>query len=160
MAHLFFFLFSALSVLMGCSSCSKNDNRVPNTADTTSLPVNTDTTSTRLRITIGSSNFNATLLHNPTVTEFKRRLPMTVNMSELNGNEKLYNFSTSLPSNAANPGNITTGDVMLYGSNTLVLFYQSFPTSYSYTKLGRVDDTAGLAAAVGTGSVTVTYALQ
>jgi hypothetical protein len=85
---------------------------------------------------------------------------MTVTMSELNGNEKLYNFSTSLPTNAANPGNITTGDLMLYGSNVLVLFYQSFSTSYSYTRLGRIDNASGLAAALGTGSVTVSYALQ
>jgi hypothetical protein len=78
----------------------------------------------------------------------------------LNGNEKLYNFSNNLPTNAANPGNITTGDLMLHGSNTMVLFYQSFPTSYSYTKLGRIDNTTGLAAAVGTGSVTVTFAIH
>jgi hypothetical protein len=149
-----------LSVFIGCSACSKNDNAVPNNTDTTSIPNNTDTTSNRLRITIGSNTFNATLLSNPTVTEFKRRLPMTVTMSELNGNEKLYNFSTSLPTNAANPGNITTGDLMLYGSNVLVLFYQSFSTSYSYTRLGRIDNASGLAAALGTGSVTVSYALQ
>jgi hypothetical protein len=92
--------------------------------------------------------------------EFKRRLPLTIDMSELNGNEKLYRFSTSLPTNASNPGTIQTSDLMLYGSNTLVLFYQTFSTSYSYTRLGRIDNPTGLAAVVDSGNVKVTFELE
>ena len=85
---------------------------------------------------------------------------MTVSMSELNGNEKLYDFPTSLPTNSATPRTINTGDLMLYGSNTLVLFYKTFPTVYSYTKLGQIDNPAGLERALGSGSVTVTFELE
>ena len=119
-----------------------------------------DTTVTHMKIKIGSNTFDATLLNNATVTAFKARLPITVLMSELNGNEKLYNFSNDLPTQSANPGTINTGDLMLYGSNTLVVFYKTFLTSYRYTRLGRINNPAGLAAAVGSGNVTVTYELE
>ena len=81
---------------------------------------------------------------------------MTISMSELNGNEKYYYMSNPLPVNAERPGNIHAGDLMLYGSDCLVLFYESFSSGYSYTRLGRVDDSAGLAEVLGTGDVEVT----
>jgi hypothetical protein len=49
---------------------------------------------------------------------------------------------------------------MLYGSNTFVLFYESFSTSYSYTKLGKINNASGLAAALGTGNVSVSISLK
>ncbi|MCF0072191.1 hypothetical protein LZD49_17045 [Dyadobacter sp. CY261] len=148
---------------LGIMACKSDDNipaeNLEEKVDETSTPPG-DSTGNRLRIRIGSTTFSATLLNTATVTAFKAKLPMTVNMSELNGNEKLYNFPSNLPANASNPGTIRNGDLMLYGSNVLVLFYKSFPTSYSYTRLGRIDDAAGLAAAVGSGNVTVTFELE
>lgn len=116
--------------------------------------------SMKLKIIIGTTAFTATLYNNPTVTAFKTRLPMTVNMRDLNANEKYFDMSDNLPANASNPGTIHAGDLMLYGSNTLVVFYRSFSTSYSYTPIGRIDDIAGLTSALGAGNVTVTFALQ
>ena len=119
-----------------------------------------DTINNKIIIKIGSSNFTATLTNNATANAFKAILPITINMSELNGNEKYFDLSKNLPADASKPGTIQNGDLMLYGSNTLVLFYKTFSTSYSYTRLGRIDNTSGLAAAVGSGSVTVTFELD
>ena len=114
----------------------------------------------KLKITIGTTAFTATLYNNPMVTAFKTRLPMTINMSDLNANEKFFDLPANLPANASNPGTIQTGDLMLYGSNTLVLFYKSFATSYSYTPMGRIDNVTGLTTALDSGNVTVKFELQ
>lgn len=113
-----------------------------------------------MKIKIANRTFTATLYDNATVTAFKSLLPMTVNMVELNGNEKYFDLSRSLPTSAANPGTIQNGDLMLYGSSTLVLFYKTFSTSYHYTKLGRIDDVTGLVAALGRGNVNISFELQ
>lgn len=119
-----------------------------------------DTSSTKMKITIGTISFTATLYNNETASAFKTKLPMTINMTELNGNEKYFNLPAGLPANASNPGTIQAGDLMLYGVNTLVLFYRSFSTSYNYSRLARIDDASGLATVLGSGTVTVTIALQ
>ena len=46
---------------------------------------------------------------------------------------------------------------MLYGTDTLVVFYLTFDSSYSYTRIGRVDDPAGLAQALGRRGVQVAF---
>ena len=86
-------------------------------------------------------------------------LPMSLNMQELNGNEKYHYFDRALPTNASRPEGIHTGDLMLYGNNCLVLFYKDFTTSYSYTPLGRLENPTGLAQALGDGSVLITFSL-
>ena len=114
----------------------------------------------KIRIKIGSGTFLATPADNTTATAFRALLPTIINMTELNGNEKYFDLPISLPTNASNPSTIHKGDLMMYGANTLILFYKTFSTSYSYTKLGHVDDPAGLASALGSGNVTVTISLQ
>jgi hypothetical protein len=111
-------------------------------------------------IRIGDKVFAATLSDNATATAFKKLLPLSITMTELNGNEKLFRLPGTMPARASTPSSIQTGDLMLYGVSTLVLFYKSFPTTYSYTTIGRIDDPAGLEAAVGSGSVAVTFELR
>ena len=61
-------------------------------------------------------------------------------MSELNGNEKYIYLDNTLPTNSSNPKKINAGDIMLYGDNCLVIFYKSFTTTYSYTKIGHINN--------------------
>lgn len=111
----------------------------------------------KLKIEAGGQSFTATLVDNPAARALAERLPMTVSMGELNGNEKYYYMPDSLPANAQRPGSIHAGDLMLYGSDCLVLFYENFSSGYSYTRLGHIDDPSRLAAALGRGNVHVTF---
>jgi len=81
-------------------------------------------------------------------------------MNELNNNEKFAQLPKSVPINASVPANIQAGDLMMYGSNTLVLFYKGFSTSYSYTKIGKIDDVTGLVNTLGTGDIKVHFEIE
>lgn len=115
---------------------------------------------TAITVTVGDKGFSATLEDNEAARALAELLPLTLDMSELNGNEKYAYLSGSLPTDPERPGQIGTGDIMLYGDSCLVLFYQSFSSSYSYTRLGKVDDTAGWPQALGSGGVAVTIEIQ
>lgn len=110
-----------------------------------------------ITVTIGSQQFSATLADTGTARTFADRLPLTLDMQDVNNNEKAFNLAEALPSDPENPGTINNGDLMLYNSNTIVLFYESFDTSYTYTRIGRLTDPDGLSQVLGTGDVTVTF---
>ena len=145
--------------LIGLSSCDTREPARPAAAEATD---NRDrsrdhSVGKKMKVTVGPTAFSATVDDNPAATRFKAMLPLTLDMSELNGNEKFCRLLTALPADAASPGTIRSGDLMLWGADTLVLFYETFQTTYRYTRLGRIDDPAGLAAAVGSGGVTVRF---
>lgn len=149
-------LFAAgmLAGLTGCGTTS------PQQAAVHQEKPRTESKSKEMKVTIGKQAFTATLDDSPAATEFRAMLPLTLDMSELNCNEKYSRLPTPLPTDAADPGMIRNGDLMLWGADTLVLFYKGFRTTYRYTRLGRIDDPEGLAAAVGSGGVTVTFGLE
>jgi hypothetical protein len=173
-------LFLTLAVIFNFAGCSNNEANNGHTASKTSeLSKNNSTDEhnknqtdskkeealvkkvTTMNITIGNATFTATLEDNDTAKALVKQLPLTVDMSELNGNEKYYNLSSNLRADApSRPGTINEGDLMMYGDNCLVLFYKTFNTSYSYVKLGRIDNRTGLAKALGSGSAKITFSVN
>ena len=129
----------------------------PTTTPTESPAPDIGTVSDMYEITIrvNGKEFPAKLYQTETTKSIMQKLPLSITMDELNGNEKYYYFSESFQAEPQRVSEIRAGDLKLYGSSCLVLFYKSFSTSYSYTSLGYLENTEGLAEALGTGSVHV-----
>ena len=144
----FFAAICALGIfLTGCS-----ENPQANSATVTEAK-----TLDTIKLTVNGKTFTATLDDNPTARAFAEMLPLDADMKELNGNEKYFYLDADLPSKAERVGQIHAGDLMLFGSNCVVIFYADFATTYTYTRLGKVD-AADLAETLGTGNVRVTFA--
>ena len=113
----------------------------------------------KINLIVNNKTFSATLNNNETVKEFISMFPVTLHMNDLNANEKYHYLDSSLVTNSSNPRRINAGDIKLYGNNCLVVFYDSFNTSYSYTDLGEVDNVEGFISELGRGDVTMTFEL-
>jgi hypothetical protein len=121
------------------------------------LAVGASHAESRLWMTVGERRMAVTLADTEAARAFTARLPMTLDMTDLNSNEKKFDLPRELPANPGRPGMIRNGDLMLFGANTVVLFYLTFDSPYAYTRLGRVDDPNGLAQALGQGSAWVRF---
>lgn len=115
---------------------------------------------TKVKIKIGNCSFEGVFYDNDTAKALLRSMPVKYKMSELNGNEKYKYLNKDLPSDEKPVKKIKAGDIMLYGSDCLVVFYKSFSTSYDYTPVGRITNTKGLKKAAGKGKVTVRFSRE
>ena len=113
-----------------------------------------------MMVQVGGSTFTATLEENTavdTLVEMMEQEPVTIQMSDYSGFEKVGPLGTSLPT--SNQQTTTqAGDIVLYQGNQIVMFYGS--NSWSYTRLGHIDDLTGWEEALGSGDVTVTFSLE
>ena len=141
--------------LSGCKAAQESPPASPIVATVDAASVKPEVT--RMWMTVGERRFAITLADNASARAFAELLPLTLEMADLNGNEKYASLPNALPQNESRPGTIRLGDLMLYGSRTLVVFYLTFDSSYSYTRLGRVDDPAGLAQALGRRGVRIVF---
>lgn len=107
----------------------------------------------KIKVLINEKEYIVNLENNETVSQFIKTIPFEISMEELNGNEKYAYLDNSLPTNSYNPKKIEAGDVMLFGDNCLVIFYKTFNTSYSYTKIGHINNLPDL----GNDNVTVKF---
>ncbi len=114
----------------------------------------------KMNLQIGNNSFTATLESNAAVdalVDMMREAPVVIQMSNYSGFEKVGSLGTSLPT--SNKQTTTqSGDIVLYNGNQIVIFYGS--NSWSYTRLGRIDDLSGWKDALGSGDVTVTFSLR
>lgn len=132
------------------------------TGNTSSGGTGNTPTGGTMKITIaGGREFTATLVHNSSTQALKELLeagPVTIHMSDYGNMEKVGGLGKSLP---ANNERITTapGDLILYQGNALVIYYA--PNTWTFTRLGRINDVTQdeLKAALGEGDVTVTLSL-
>lgn len=110
-----------------------------------------------VRVRARGAVFLAELYDTPAAQALLAQMPLILDMSDLNGNEKYFYLSRELPVNPEDVGDIRAGDLMLYGTDCLVLFYESFPTSYRYTRLGYIEDAGELAATLGPSEIRVSF---
>jgi hypothetical protein len=160
------FIFS-----FGLTACANSETNESNETNQEEMPTSDPTQETRdsdmsdplmmidLNITIGEQVFSAKLYENQTTQAFIEKLPLDINMSDVNSNEKFYSFPDTLPTNSERPGEINAGDIMLYGDNGLVLFYETFSSTYSYTRIGYIEEAVRFAQSVGDGEINVAFEL-
>lgn len=113
----------------------------------------------KINLIINNKTFSATLNNNETVRSLIQNFPMTLNMSDLNSNEKYNYLNFNLVENAYTPEKINAGDIKLYGNNCLVIFYDNFSNSYSYTDLGKIDNIDEFISELDSGSVNTRFEL-
>lgn len=144
------------------ASCTPDHDPIMQEDEEQETVENTETENERtfmkVKITAGGKTFTADIEDTETGKAFFGKLPLTLDMSELNGNEK-YCYGVSLPKNDKRYDSIATGDIMLYNGDCIVLFYGS-AGGYNYTRIGKIADTSGLASSLGNGKITVRFEKQ
>lgn len=124
-------------VIMNNKKPDKNPSLSPETNQSIN---NEETTMHKVYIDIDSKKLEIDLEDNSTTSALVKMLPTALSMSDLNGNEKYAYLDKSLLTNTYSPERIEAGDVMLFGDNCLVIFYESLDTSYSYSKIGHINN--------------------
>ena len=122
------------------------------------LPLHEEKADNKLKLSVNGTELTATLADSTAAKELAEKLkaePVTVTLNEYGGFEKVGKLPWSL---TKTDESIVTeaGDIMLYQGNQMTIFYNS--NSWSYTKLGHIDNITGeeLAKLFGEGNITVT----
>lgn len=114
----------------------------------------------QMNVQVGDTMFSATLEKNTAVdafVELMKTTPIVIQMSDYSGFEKVGSLGTNLPA-SNNQTTTQSGDIVLYNGNQIVIFYGS--NSWSYTRIGKIDDLTGWKEALGTGDVTVIFSVD
>lgn len=151
-------LFLPLLLLCSCNNPSSSLSSSPLSSFPPSVESGSSLTEVdmTLTLTIDSETFHVDLFDNEATRRLVELLPLTLDFSDLNDNEKYVYLEESLPTESEPIGTIEEGDFLLYGSSCLVFFYESFKTPYSYTRLGIVVEKDSFLESLGEGNVRIT----
>ena len=158
----FFLLFLLLSTSVLMDGCGSQESSAPSqeAENKKSEWVEEENGEMKMNINVNGQDFTATLEQNSAVSALVQMMengPVTLQLSDYAGFEKVGPLGQSLP--ASNSQTTTqTGDIVLYQGNQIVMFYGS--NSWSYTRIGRIDDLTGWEEALGSGDVTVTLSVE
>lgn len=151
-----------IASLSSCKASDKSNSTADMPAvsatETNTSSVNEITEGSAMIISINGIDFSATCANTLAAKALASMLPLTLDMADLHSNEKYAYLDRALPRGTDKPDRMEVGQIMLYGSDCLVLFYEGFANSYGgYSAIATVDDPSALTKAVGSGSVTVTF---
>ena len=126
------------------------------------LPLNNEQSEVKLLISVNGQELTASFADSTAAKELAEKLktePITVTLNEYGGFEKVGKLPWSLTRTDAST-ETEPCDIMLYQGNQMTIFYDS--NSWSYTKLGHIDNTTQeeLKALFGEGDITVTLSLK
>ena len=113
----------------------------------------------KMNVQVGEYTFMATLENNAAVHELvdmMKKEPVTIKMDDYSGFEKVGSLGTSLTTSDSQT-TTEAGDIVLYTGNNIVMFYGS--NSWSYTRIGKIDDLTDWEKALGSGSITAVFTL-
>lgn len=114
----------------------------------------------RMTVQVNGRAFDAVLEENEAVRALIRLMedgPVTIGMEDYSGFEKVGPLGQSLPTSNSQT-TTQAGDIVLYNGNQIVIFYGS--NSWSYTRLGYIEDLTGWEEALGSGKATVIFSLE
>lgn len=144
------FIMMYLVAINAFASCSRPEGNSQNQTENPQPKIQT-----KMKITIGNQTFTATFAPTISAEEFKKKLPLTLEMTDYGGFEKIATIDR-LPTADKRENSLDLGDIMLYSGNTLVLFYAPHG-GYSYTRIAKIDNPEGLKQALGSGNVSVKF---
>ncbi|MCM1039665.1 MAG: cyclophilin-like fold protein [Ruminococcus sp.] len=138
-----FFVFVFAGFVMACGNTREEENDM------------------KMNIQIGDNVLTATLVQNSSteaLIEMLSKGPVTIEMNDYAGMEKVGSLPESLPRNDEQI-NTGAGDLILYQGNSFVIYYDT--NSWSLTRLGKIEDMTQqeLKDILGDGSVTAVLSL-
>ena len=155
----------AVALLAGCSGGIEDPVPTVESESPQGLPeatqeaVDEELTALKMNVQIGNYTFTATLEDNQAVDELVEMMevgPVTLRLDDYSGFEKVGPLGKTLTASDSHTTTVA-GDIVLYNSNNIVMFYGS--NSWSYTRLGKIDDLTEWADALGRGSITAVLTL-